>query len=82
MLPIEKYKNECFECFHFSKIHDCVGKASSTAANQDRVTVNSYRLLPSSDSVFTLDYSPQLVVVEQQHILTLLVKYSGERPSK
>ena len=33
----------------FNKIHDCVGKASSTAANQDHVTANSHQLSFSFD---------------------------------
>ena len=36
--------------FYFNKndkIHDCVGKALRTAANQNRVTVNSHQLSSS-----------------------------------
>ena len=37
--------------FCFNKIHDCVVKAPSTAANQDRVSANSQQLSSSFDLV-------------------------------
>ena len=43
-------------CFHFNKIHDCVEKASSTAAKQDRMTANSHQLSFSFDQVLILGH--------------------------
>ena len=37
--------------FHFNEIHDCVGKAASTVANQDRMNANSHQLSSSFDQV-------------------------------
>ena len=39
--------------FYFNKIHDCVEKASSTTAKQDRMTANSHQLSSSFDQVFS-----------------------------
>ena len=36
-------------------VHDCVGKASSTAANQHRMTANSHQLSSSFDQVLSLE---------------------------
>ena len=40
--------------FFFNKIHDCVGKASSTATNQDRVTDKPHQPSSSFDLALIL----------------------------
>ena len=47
-----KNKRKCFDHVFTSVKHDCVGKASSTAANQNRMTVSSL----SSYFDLSLDY--------------------------
>ena len=41
-------------CFYFNKIYDCLEKASSTAAKQDRMTANSHQQCSAKYSKFLL----------------------------
>ena len=45
----EKYKNECFDCVHFSVVNDCVRKHQMQWLNQDCLTASHLSsTLPSS----------------------------------
>ena len=85
-------RNECFDhVFTSISIHDCVGKASSTAADQDRATVNSYfslfrpyvspRLTGVCRTFFGLaDFNPVLQNLSVEHSRSLTSPVQFQTP--
>ena len=76
-MKIQKNKRFDYVNFHFSEIHDCVEKASSTAAKQDRMTASSHQLSSSFDLVLCQDTCGNNPVVN-----SVIITFATYMPAK